>query len=170
MAQRLLYVREHPLDLPDLVIGREAMTVNNAPDAISSIDRFGETIDGYVLGLYLLHPGITPEYVEGVLARIRDFKVNPDIHPKERNTELLLRKHDAKKHEYHSCFDSTGGEKVFRYLEKRGYVGKKPILFFTSQEDVNPIVKADGKRNIRVASIPISSEQFAELFYASFGR
>lgn len=171
MTQRLLYVREHPLDIPEnLVVGRELLIAHNAADAISCVDRFGDSIEGYVLGAYLLQQGFTFEQADEIEARIRSFKVNQEVPLWDRKRDLFARKNLAMERDFYPCFDRVGGERVFRYLEEKGYVGEKPILFFTSQYGISPVVKTHKCRKIRIAPIPISPNDFSKLFHESFGN
>ena len=132
MASKILYAKELFYDFPvSLSAGRNILVADTPDAAIRIINAESDSIDGFVLGGFMIK---TDECVE-TAHKLYDMISQLDAKLHER--KLVNRKdvqsvYNLLTDKLLDCRDVRGGKRVFYHLQENDYVGKKPLLRLTN--------------------------------------
>jgi hypothetical protein len=161
MAATILYAREYPFDSPiHLLKGKTLLLAQTPSDAITTIEHKKDSIDGYVLGMVMVRDGIRVEQVDEICSQYREAASQAEKMKTGDPAAFgkVIFKRSCLFEELNGLLDYNGGAKVFQHLKQKGYVGKKPIVWFTSQYGVNDVVRKDAGNSIEVAYMHVNAE------------
>ncbi|MFH1307394.1 MAG: hypothetical protein ABIH72_00905 [archaeon] len=172
---KILYAREYPVDLPDDAKEKATiLTEHTVSEAIEIIQRERD-FSGYVLGMVMVREGVRLEDMDNIyenrfnlFEKIYEITGGDEIDLDELEKRLgyekvmeltnLRKQSEILDSEKWELLDVNAGEQVFQYLEEIGEVGKKPVLWYTSQYPNNKLTYPDSKKLIELADIPIRDE------------
>jgi len=169
MPNTILYAKEYHIDLPEGISPKNnIITTHTSEEALSVIDQKKDSIDGFILGMIMIQPGVSVEAVDKAykmyhepLSKIKHWgeKASVEDSLNQARTEVL-------ENRYHDLLD-LGGELVFAHLNMLNYVSKKPILFYTSVGN-HILVRKDNEKKIDTAIIPLDGDIILNWFDRNF--
>ena len=167
---KILYAREHPLDLPRKLMTEDILIAHTSSQAKAIIDSRGDSLGGYILGMVMIKEGVDVQEFNSIyeqrLKMASKIEEERSKYNSKENIDLnnLISKRIALKEIYNLNLDFYAGKKVFDYIKQKGFFGKKPILWFTSQHGVNKNVGPDEKNFVSLANVPVESNLIYDWF------
>ncbi|MFA5796752.1 MAG: pyruvoyl-dependent arginine decarboxylase [Candidatus Woesearchaeota archaeon] len=168
-TKNILYVEEHGHGFPASAYSSpntRFFIAQKASEAITSIKEHGELFNGYILGMTLLREEANKEEVIKISRErfcleqelLHDLKIRSIDQVyctkklfENKKVQKVLRKREKLRVAISQSLDIRAGERVYKYLEDQGYIGEKPVLFYTQQYNPSKIVQNHAQKKLTVA-------------------